>query len=108
MPKIIVSKFFTRGNAGTSFGPFIFLDSEERLKDKEVLNHEMIHYKQQVELLFVIHWILYGLFYLRERLNGKDHRTAKHTNPFEAEAYANGDNYNYLKTRKPYSWINYL
>jgi len=27
---------------------------------------------------------------------------------FEMEAYTNQDDFNYLKTRKPYSWIKYL
>lgn len=108
LPIIKVSRFFTRGNSGTSFGIFIFVKDKDRLNDKRLINHEMIHYVQQKELLFIVHWVLYGMFYVIERLKGKTHSEAKHTNPFEAEAYANDDNLDYLRTRKMFAWAKWV
>ena len=70
--------------------------------------HEPIHYLQQRELLRVVQWILYGLFYVIGLVKYRDGQTAYYENPFEREAYANDENRNYLKERKPYAWINYL
>ena len=70
--------------------------------------HETIHYKQQVELLFVFQWILYAIFHIFGLLKGQDGGSAYRYNPFELEAYDNDDNENYLTERKPYAWVQYL
>ena len=70
--------------------------------------HETIHYLQQRELLMVVQWVLYGLFHIIGLIKYRDGQTAYYENPFEREAYANDENPNYLKERKPYAWINYL
>ena len=70
--------------------------------------HETIHYLQQRELLMVVQWVLYGLFHIIGLIRYRDGQTAYYENPFEREAYANDENPNYLKERKPYAWINYL
>ena len=69
--------------------------------------HEIIHFQQQLELLFVGQWILYGLSWLKNRLtmNGAD---AYRNNIFELEAYDNDDDPNYLENRPRYNWKNYL
>jgi hypothetical protein len=70
--------------------------------------HETIHYLQQRELLMIVQWTLYGIFHIVGLIKYKDGQTAYYENPFEREAYANDENPNYLKERKPYAWINYL
>ena len=74
-----------------------------------VQRHETIHFQQQLELLFIGQWILYGLFYVKNFIKYKgDGRRSYINNPFELEAYANEKNYNYLKERKRYNWIKYI
>ena len=71
-------------------------------------NHETIHYHQQIELLFLFHWILYGVFWLIGLVKYKNSRDAYYNNPFEREAYVNQENLNYLSERKFYSWTKYF
>ena len=85
-----------------SIGPWVWCRGELSKTDKQ---HESIHYLQQLELLFVGQWILYGLFYLLGLIRYRDGAYAYTQNLFEQEAYMNENVENYLVTRKPYSWI---
>lgn len=69
--------------------------------------HETIHFQQQLELLFVFQWILYGLFWVHGYARYRDAKLAYYRNPFEQEAYHNDQNAQYLGTRKRYNWIKY-
>ena len=88
-----------------SFGPFIFCKST--FPDR-TLRHETIHYHQQLELLFVFHWILYLVFHVKGMLTEKNGAQAYRQNPFELEAYDNDDDIDYLASRGMYSWVSYL
>ncbi len=70
--------------------------------------HETIHFQQQLELLFCLQWILYGLSYLAGYIkygNGKD---AYYNNVFEKEAYDNDQSETYLETRPRFAWVKYI
>ncbi len=69
--------------------------------------HETIHYQQQLELLFVFQWILYGAFWLWGYAKYRDGKKAYFRCPFEQEAYANQYNEEYLKHRKRFTWMRY-
>jgi len=69
--------------------------------------HETIHFQQQLELLFIFQWILYGLFWVIGLIKYKSGKEAYYKNLFEQEAYSNQHNTNYLKNRKRYSWWKY-
>ena len=69
--------------------------------------HETIHYRQQLELLFVGQWVLYGLFYLIGFLRYRDGEKAYFQIPFEQEAYENEKVENYLDNREAYAWRHY-
>lgn len=73
-----------------------------------IINHEKIHFRQQVELLFVLQWLLYVLFYFINRIKGMNHDKAYRNNPFEKEAFANDWDRDYLKKRKFLSWLKYM
>jgi len=85
-----------------SLGPFVVCRGD--LSDK-VRRHETIHFLQQVEMLFVFQWILYGLFYVIGRFTKGSWKAAYYNNPFELEAYINDLDKDYLKKRKLWSWI---
>lgn len=70
--------------------------------------HETIHYKQQLELGFVLQWVLYGLFHVINLIRYRDGVTAYYENPFEREAYDNDEDPNYLDNRKHFSWVKYI
>ena len=70
------------------------------------INHEKIHWKQQVEMLVLPFYIWYLIEYLiRLFLNGS---TAYNSLSFEREAYDNDKDMEYISKRKPYSWLKYI
>lgn len=69
--------------------------------------HETIHYYQQLELLFIGQWVLYGLFYLIAFAKYGDGAMAYRRIPFEQEAYGNEKDEYYLYNRKAFAWRTY-
>jgi hypothetical protein len=105
--KIYTRKRIFNYYTGMSF--FIFIWISRLAKDEvQLVRHEKIHFLQQLEMLFVFHWLFYGLFYLMTRLKGHGHYIAYRYNPFEMEAYANEHDVNYLKKRKVFAWAPYV
>lgn len=105
--KIYTRKRIFNYYTGLSF--FIFIWISKLTKDEvQLVRHEKIHFWQQVEMVFVFHWLLYGFFYLAARSKGYSHYIAYRYNPFELEAYDNESNTTYLKKRRPFAWIGYV
>lgn len=92
---------------GFAFFIFIFIYRGIVAQEK-LINHERIHFWQQLELLFLIHWLLYILFYLLYRIKGLNHTQAYMAIPFEREAYKHEHDATYLKKRKPFAWLAFL
>jgi hypothetical protein len=102
--KIYTRKRIFNYYTGISF--FIFIWISKVAKDEvKLIRHEKIHFLQQVEMLFVFHWLLYAFFYLLSRYKGYGHFIAYRYNPFELEAYAYEHDENYLKSRRSFAWI---
>ena len=85
-----------------SIGPFVWCKATLTERDKR---HETIHYQQQLELLFVVQWVLYFLFYVIGLVGYRSGLLAYFNNPFEVEAYNNENDEDYLLTRKRWNWI---
>jgi hypothetical protein len=105
-------KIYTRNKifnyyTGLSFFVFIWIRKESQ-DQTQLIRHEKIHFWQQVEMLFIFHWIFYGLFYLLGRVNGQCHYIAYRYNPFEIEAFSNDPDTHYLKKRRPFAWTAYV
>ncbi len=49
--------------AAQSIFIFIVLREKELMESKRLINHEKIHFKQQVELFFIVQCILYAVFF---------------------------------------------
>lgn len=109
---MIPFKIYTRRkifNYYTGLSFFIFIWISRLDKDEvKLTRHETIHFWQQVEMLFIFHWIFYSLFYLMARAKGHCHWVAYRYNPFEIEAFNNEARVEYLKVRKPFSWVSYV
>lgn len=94
-------------NAMALFPFMVFKDPKQ--KDNPVLiNHEKIHFMQQLELLIIPFYILYLIFYLLNLIRFRDHSKAYFNICFEKEAYVNDGNINYLQNRGLYSWLRYF
>ena len=83
--------------------PFIFV--KEEVSDK-VINHEHIHGRQQVEMLFALFYLWYGIEWLLRAIfsTGIAYRNIS----LEREAYLNQRNAEYLEHRKFWAWTKYL
>ena len=75
---------------------------------KIIINHETIHYKQEVETLFILFYLIYGLEYLIKLIILKDKNSAYRAISFEQEAYEYENDFDYLSKRKPFAWVKYV
>ena len=88
---------------GFSFFIFIWISRLEQ-DERRLIRHERIHFLQQVELLFIFHWLLYGGFYTFLRLKGHRHYIADRFKPFELEGDENDNDPGYERKRKLFQW----
>lgn len=106
--------------SGITIGIFVIFKNKSVATDR-VVNHEHIHVKQQIELLFIGMWLLYILNYLYNRIRlaagmrlpvetgyRSSHLRAYHNIIFEREAYDNDNNLDYIKNRKSFAWLAYI
>ena len=106
---ILITKFLIpKKFIGLTVWPFILLKNKELRANKVLINHETIHLKQQLELLIIPFFIWYVLEYFFRLIQYRNSFTAYQHISFEREAYANERNIDYLKSRKMYSFLNYI
>ena len=103
---IIILNIFRGNFRGITLWPFIILKNKELKENKEVINHERIHLRQQAELLVIPFYFLYLLEWVYRKLftEGNAYRNLS----FEREAYSNQDNLDYLKNRKMFTFAKYF
>lgn len=93
---------------GITLWPFgIYLRTIKVRNLKRLINHEMIHWHQQKQMLGLFFYIWYFFEWIvRIFTHGK---AAYRNVSFEREAYDNDQNLDYLKTRKAFrSWWRYI
>lgn len=73
---------------------------------KVLINHEKIHWRQQMEMLIVFFYIWYLIEWMVRLITNPDN--AYKSISFEQEANYNEINLKYLETRKPFAWLEYL
>ena len=106
---IIVSKYLLgRRFSGMVLWPFIVLKRSELRFDKVFMNHEKIHWCQQLELLVVPFYIWYIIEYSIRLVQYRNRYDAYRNISFEREAYVNELNLNYPKERSFWSFVHYL
>jgi len=88
--------------------PFLIVRPDTR-NNKDLLRHETIHIRQQIELLIIGAWLLYIVEYCWAKFFKKlDARQAYYFTALEQEAHRNDRDENYLKKRKPYAVLKYI
>jgi hypothetical protein len=79
---------------------------DEKDKTSYVINHETIHWHQQLEMLIIFFYLWYLIEWIvRWFTNFGD---SYHNISFEREAYGNQYDMSYLGKRKHYAWTKYL
>jgi hypothetical protein len=101
------------GDSGMAIGfyPVIFVrpDLKKHPVYEELLRHEMIHMRQERELLVVGAWLLFGVEYLYARYIKKlDKRQAYYFTAMEQEAHRNAMKSDYLEKRKLFAIFKYI
>lgn len=106
---IVVSKYLIpKSYRGFALFPFVFFKNSSDKKNMTLLNHEKIHLRQQLELLLFPFLILYSLEFIIRLIQYKNFDKAYRNISFEREAYANETNFDYLKNRNFFGFLNYL
>lgn len=90
----------------TLFG-FIITRDRGRLS-RQIINHELIHCRQQLETLYIPFFLIYLLEYLVRLAISRNRDKAYRSISFEREAYANASDPSYLGRRRPYAWLSLL
>lgn len=100
-----LNKVLPKNVIGICLAPFGIYIRDERIYDK-VINHECIHWRQQIEMAIIPFYVIYILEYFIRVLI--DVNTAYQNISFEREAKENEGDLNYLNRGTAYSWIKYL
>lgn len=106
---ILISKYLIpKGYTGLTIFPFILLKHDRLKSDLVLINHEKIHFRQQLELLVLPFYLFYVFEFLFRLLQFKNWKLAYKNISFEREAYGNESNFNYLRTRKLWYFLKYI
>jgi hypothetical protein len=106
---LVVNKYLLRKRfVGITLWPFIVMKHQRLKKDAVFINHERIHLRQQLELLILPFFIIYGLEYLVRLIQYKNRYVAYRNISFEREAYQNEGNMRYLRNKKFWSFLRFL
>lgn len=106
--KIIVTKrWVSKGFSAIALYPFILLHPENAASE-QLLNHEKIHLRQQLELLVFFFYLWYVLEYLYRTVRDTSRRKAYRNLSFEKEAYEKEGEPDYLSRRKPYAFLKFM
>jgi hypothetical protein len=106
---LIVSKYLIpKGFRGLTVFPFVLLRDRNTQDHLVLMNHERIHLRQQLELLVLPFFVIYGLDYLVKLIRYRDKDRAYRNVVFEREAYQNENDLDYLKSRSFWRFLKYL
>jgi len=94
--------------AGMALFPFILVKRKAYKEDKVLINHEMIHLVQQLELLLVFFYIIYLVHYIINLARYRNHQMAYMNIVFEREAFNMDSDLLYLKHRKLFAWLRFF
>jgi hypothetical protein len=102
-------KFITFGWAiGITLAPFgIYFKKKQQLSNKVDINHEKIHWHQQLEMLIIFFYIWYLVEWLIKIIL-PPWKKSYYRISYEREAYIHEYDLDYLKTRKHFAWLKYV
>ena len=85
--------------------PFILVKKRKFRRDPVLINHERIHFRQQLEMLVIFFYVAYVVHYVINLIRYQNHDKAYRNICFEKEAYRYEADLQYVKTRKAFSWM---
>lgn len=106
MKPIFITTRFLQYSAMAVY-PFVFVKQPEMKDNKVLMNHELIHHRQQLEMLIIPFYIAYLFNYLYNLLVYRKHYEAYRNIIFEREAFAMDKDLEYLSQRKFWNFLQY-
>ncbi len=94
--------------SGMALFPFILIKRRRDFANEQLLRHEHIHIRQQLELLILPFYLFYLLNYFVNLIIYFNHDKAYRNIVFEKEAYENDGNIGYLRSRRAWSFLKYF
>lgn len=104
---IVKTRFLKKKIAAIALFPFILVN-RTIVVNEQLINHERIHLRQQIEMLVIPFYLVYLLEYLIRLIQYGNKDKAYRNISFEREAYENDHDMNYLQKRKTWGWVRFL
>lgn len=105
---IVICKYLPEPYVSMAVWPFILVKEECVKNDIYIINHEKIHLRQQLELLWLPFFIAYALEFVIRLLLLRNWNKAYHAISFEKEAYQHETNLEYLKNKPLWSFFKFI
>ena len=106
--KTLMCKWFPpKGYAAITLFWWIIVRKDAKMTTK-LLNHEKIHGRQQLEMLYIPFFIWYVTEFIIGLLHYGKWNEAYRNISFEREAKENEKDLSYVQNRKRYGWIYYI
>ena len=94
--------------SGITLFPFIFLASTEIKQNNQIVQHEKIHLRQELEMFVVLFYLIYFTEFLVGCIKYNDRYKVYRNISFEREAFDNDFNPDYLKIRRMWACWRYF
>ena len=110
LKRVYTSHFPFATYTAITFYPFVFIKMEKAEKyTPTVARHEMTHAKQQVEMAWILFFIIYIIeWIIKIPICCFDFDKAYRSISFEQEAHYNQGKTDYNDIRKHFAWIKYI
>jgi hypothetical protein len=104
---IVFTKYQFKNYIGVAIFPFIIINNKHK-SDLWLINHERIHLKQQIELLWIGFFVWYFIEFLFRFYQYQNWHKAYLNISFERECNRHETDLNYLKNRKMFGFFDFL
>lgn len=102
----LLNSILSKSTIAITLAPFGIFIKEKYFYDLKIINHEKIHWIQQLEMLIIFFYVWYIIeWIIRLFINGK---LSYIKISLEREAYEKEDDINYISIRKHFAWLKYF
>ena len=105
---VILPQIISKSFSAVTIYPFIFLKHQDCKKDHVLINHELIHIRQQKELFWLVFFVWYLAEYLIKWAYYRNSYTAYRNISFEREAYTFENDLDYLSRRRFFAFFRFV
>lgn len=104
----VIPQILPKNVSGMALWPFLLVRDIDCKKNEVFMNHERIHFRQQMELLVIPFYVWYVVEFLFRRIQSATWQEAYRNISFEREAYENEKDLDYLKRRSFWKFVKFI